>query len=566
MEQVKLFKCSTCQETFTRKDSLKRHQLNCGEKRTKHSCVCGKSYTRKFNLKTHQGSCQQYMAVNQQQQPLEIEAAGPAQLLEFNVVEPPQPLVPEPLVPELLESENIEDVAAAAPNVNNTGDVGKPDYSAFFDDSFEDYLVDYSSQPEQNEPDVIAVEEMERPVERDVAADDRGDDADDWSCEYCNKIIDSKDKLKHLQSEYHKENALKKESDDTYMVDSCFGDKVVIYRIVNLEKEDLTVKIFLSNKKATIMKLIKKYTDLHKAINYQIEITTTFVKPDLEGGTIEAKFYINHKYAALNCSTANRNDLFDKAIEEIFEQLCRNTEEIVTKGSNWTLKQIHHLDLHINKKASLIGGAFIDLPASIKAKKACINPKNRDQQCFKRCILAFFLREMLKAAIERKVSQLQGNRSAINNEYSKLWQRLVNMSQNDQRLVESSFSLSFDQINYPTRLEDLHTFVDLNPDINLKVFGISAEDEKTIVGPLFATHRYAQYDINLLYLSNDHGQNHFCWIKDLSRLAARQRKAHRNRQYYCQMCLLAFNSESQLKTHVETGCLSKFSFYYFFIF
>lgn len=535
MNQTKHYKCSTCDKEFTRADNLKRHQLNCGDEKVSYPCSCGKKLTRQYNLKLHQRFCRQQKSAEAL---ITHDTPNTHDKINIETVNPANQ--------QTVEAENTE--ATTSNIANNSSVTDGPDHSSEFNNSFEEYAEAYTSDVERDENDMI--------MEKIEAAEE-----DDWACEFCNKIINVRDKLRHLQSEYHKEKALIKETDDTYKIDSCFGDKVVIYRITNNDMESLTVQTFLFRKKPVIMNLLRKYAELHKAINYQLEITTTFVKPDLEGGTIEAKFYINHKYATVYVSTAtNQNEVFGKEIDNIFDQLCHNTEEIVTKGSNWALSQIHHIDLHINKKVSLTGGAFIDLPTSIKAKKACINPKNHDQQCFKWCILAYFLNELLKTSVQQEIRELGNNPAAIHAFHEKLRRRLITMSQADQILVQNSFNLTFDHLTYPTKLDDLQIFADLNPDINLNVFGISAEDEKRIVGPLFATYRDAQYDINLLYLSNEEEQSHFCWIKDLSRFAARERKSHRNRQYYCQVCLLAFNSEDKLKSHKEHTCLSKLLF------
>ena len=524
------YNCSDCDKVFTDKWSMTRHRLNCKEKSVRFSCVCGKTFSRKDSLNRHKRVCKHASSnrevnqVNNQggnqklaQHDKQDTNNNTANKLEENET----PIV---VVPEIQDADMI------------TQDV--------FNDSFEEYLtpqfMDY--------------------VDNHITADN-------WYCSFCKLIVSAKDKLKHFRSNEHKGKAQIKQDDDddTYLVSSCFDDKIVVYRITNKDETNLSLSTFLMEKKTNIINLLKSYVKIHSMISYQIEVTTTFTKPDLEGGTVEGKFYINHSYAKLSVSDLRNESIQTGKIEEIFQQLCRNSEEIVMKGSNWTLSKIHHLDLHINKKESLIGGALIELPPSIAAKKACLNPQNRDNQCFKWCVLAFFLNEILKGDVKQMIDQVKQDptlsdglkSSRIIVEYHKLSRRLSNISAQDEAMVNSTFDVSFENVEFPTKLEDLDNFAANNPDINLNVFGISAEDEKTIVGPLYSSERDARFDICLLFLTKG-TESHYCLIKDLSRLAARQRKNRRVRQFYCQVCLLAFNSEEQLKAHKEAGCLGKF--------
>ena len=54
--------------------------------------------------------------------------------------------------------------------------------------------------------------------------------------------------------------------------------------------------------------------------------------------------------------------------------------------------------------------------------------------------------------------------------------------------------------------------------------------------------------INLLLISNDE-TNHYCWIKNMSRLIEYNKNEHAC--FYCDNCLNSFNSEKSLETHME---------------
>lgn len=499
-------KCPNCEKTFTKKYSVKRHLANCGSNASKIQCPnCAKKFTQKDNMRIHLKRCQ---IKNQAVENLQEQSTT---TLEDN------------------SNVNMQPTTSSTENFNE-----------FFNDDFEECLTP-----------------------RFLEFCDKYAVKDYWFCGYCDESVAPRDKLKHLLSSKHKDNALIKYQEDTYLVANCFGDKILIYRLINEEEANLSIERFLSKKKDMIIQILKKYVQLHTNINFQMEVTTTFTKPGVEGDSIQAPFYISNKYSTLNVSDVEKK--LTEKIDEIFQQLSRNSEEIVTRGSNWTLSKIHHMDLHINKKESLLGGTFIKLPRFIQNKTACINPVKQNEQCFKWSVLAYFLYEILKEDFQRKISKIKLNhvltsacrRSKIQNEYKKLRKRLSNISSADEDLVNNKYHVSFDHVDFPTMLENLDDFILLNPEINLNVFGICAENNKKIVGPLYTSRREATHNINLLLLTNNKEQSHFCFIRDLSRLAARQKKKHANRQHYCNICLLAFNSEEKLQSHKENGCLGK---------
>ncbi|GFX69609.1 uncharacterized protein TNCV_1769781 [Trichonephila clavipes] len=74
---------------------------------------------------------------------------------------------------------------------------------------------------------------------------------------------------------------------------------------------------------------------------------------------------------------------------EVVDKLKREMEEFEARGSGWRLIELKYLELRINKYNPLRGSSYIDLPKTIKAKKAAINVKNLDDnKCFMWAILS----------------------------------------------------------------------------------------------------------------------------------------------------------------------------------
>ena len=75
----------------------------------------------------------------------------------------------------------------------------------------------------------------------------------------------------------------------------------------------------------------------------------------------------------------------DEIIEEIFRFLLQRHQERLEesmKGSEFIFDSVHLLDYHLQKTSlKRIGSLYIDSPEWLK-KKAIINPKNNDNNCF----------------------------------------------------------------------------------------------------------------------------------------------------------------------------------------
>ena len=102
-------------------------------------------------------------------------------------------------------------------------------------------------------------------------------------------------------------------------------------------------------------------------------------KTDLKTGEIieiDADF---HSEIEKNLAETDENKLLDKMIARIAEVLANFQQS----GSNWVFQRVNQLEIHFANWKPIIGSTFIPLPAKIKNKKAVINLKNEDNQCFK---------------------------------------------------------------------------------------------------------------------------------------------------------------------------------------
>ena len=190
------------------------------------------------------------------------------------------------------------------------------------------------------------------------------------------------------------------------------------------------------------------------------------------------------------------------------------------------------------------GSSYIELPSEIKNKKACVNVQNNNQECFKFSILAALHYDEIKDNLKRPSN------------YTK-WL-------ND---------LNFEGIDFPVDLKDIDKFEYQNP-YRINVLGYENKE----IYPLRISNKSTnELIINLLLINDDRirhkneeiknsdeklsetlrGQsqdkinNHYVWIKDLSKLLSKQISNHNGKRFICIRCFNCFRLESAFKKHEE---------------
>ena len=88
----------------------------------------------------------------------------------------------------------------------------------------------------------------------------------------------------------------------------------------------------------------------------------------------------------------------------MYNKLLKEETEFLTKGSGWSLKSIDGLQLRINLVNPLAGSTYIKLPYNLECKRALINVKNTDSECFKYAILTKFNNCINKYKFNKKFS------------------------------------------------------------------------------------------------------------------------------------------------------------------
>ena len=88
------------------------------------------------------------------------------------------------------------------------------------------------------------------------------------------------------------------------------------------------------------------------------------------------------------------------------ETVLESLAKFQRQGSNWRFLFVLRLDLHTVKYVPLGGSSYIPIPKFLAAKKAIINLKNEDDECF-------------KWAITRALNPVEKNSERIDNHFEK---------------------------------------------------------------------------------------------------------------------------------------------------
>ena len=198
----------------------------------------------------------------------------------------------------------------------------------------------------------------------------------------------------------------------------------------------------------------------------------------IEGGAEEVftDYHFNTKNSIVDDAT-DLMDFFSVSVERLIELI----ESLQGKGSGWIFNEVLHFDILINVYKPLAGSSYIPLPKFLAKKKAIINPKNTDQECFK------------WAVVEGVFPQKRDR------------DRITKTSKENAKLF------NWKGIKFPVKPSQINLFEKNNSGLVINVLGYSKSDDiypirisKKAVNPLTPNEqRRSLTVINLMLLSNE---------------------------------------------------------------
>ena len=281
------------------------------------------------------------------------------------------------------------------------------------------------------------------------------------------------------------------------------------YVIDGVEKTDAPT--FLDIVKPEVVKFMSK----HRQIKMNLVLVCEMERHSMEHetGVIEKIPFVSRTEIVLEGTDVA--ELFIQMVDRILESFAN----FQMKGSNWRLKSVIRLEINTGTYKPLKGKSYIPLPKELAAKKAIINIKNEDDECFKWCVTRA-LNPIVKHS-ERITEQLK----------------------------EHAKSLNWDGIKFPVAVdENVISKFERNNNLNINIFGYDSKEMD--IFPLIISKNKSEKAIDLLLISNGKTK-HYCLIKNFNKLASGRTETSHNKMYYCKRCLTGYRTVEGLQKHNE---------------
>ena len=115
-----------------------------------------------------------------------------------------------------------------------------------------------------------------------------------------------------------------------------------------------------------------------------------------------------------------------------------------------------------------------------------------------------------------------------------------------KNLKEYENDLNFKGLDFPIRVKDIQKFENQNPDLpGINVFSVNDNNK---IYPLILNEKECQKTIDLFLFSKDENQ-HYCLIKNFSRLTRSQITSNNRKIHICKKCLSHFTKKYLFKKH-----------------
>ena len=239
-------------------------------------------------------------------------------------------------------------------------------------------------------------------------------------------------------------------------------------------------KLYLIDVTRTTTRLIKSNLNQGTKVKAALHCEMIRVDPDTKEDVTTTCYFSS------NLKTITRKDTIDEEYRVMCNEILENVANFQRRGSGWIFRKVLNMYVHLNKYEPLSGSSYISLPKVLQSKKAIINITNQeDNKCF-------------KWAVTSAIYPVEKNSTRV------------------AKYVQNSEKFNWDGINFPVSFKDIDTFEKQNPSISINVFSYEQE-----VYPLRITEKGNDKTVNLLLVSEGNNQ-HYCWIKNMSRLLTSQ--------------------------------------------
>ena len=196
-----------------------------------------------------------------------------------------------------------------------------------------------------------------------------------------NKIAELNKKIRRAKNKKNKERLIAKRNSlrlgpKELEGAGAFGGAYRRYRIDGIEGMDVDT-YFAKTRKFLIDLLNKKTTN--RAVRSQATIWIRFTRDGVE--------MVNLAFNSRMMTVYNLNDK-NEIVTAMIEHMAQQIENPALRNSKFVFDRVLYMDMDFHRLNLTRGSSYIPLPDWLVKKKAIINPRNSDMECFKWAVIA----------------------------------------------------------------------------------------------------------------------------------------------------------------------------------
>ena len=266
----------------------------------------------------------------------------------------------------------------------------------------------------------------------------------------------------------------------------------------------MDVNTYFSKTRKFLIDLLSKETR-NGGMQSQTTIWIRFVKDGVE----QVELAFNSRILAVY----NLSDI-DEIVSEMITHMAQQIENPALKDSKLEFDEVIHMNIDFHRLNLTRGSSYIPLPDWLAKKKAIINLKNSDMECFKWAVIA-----------------------------ASRWEEIDNNAERISKLRRYEDDFDWDGIKFPASTRDIKRFESRN-EITRNI--LAFENKK-----VYICRKGKEYNrVANLMLITDHNNKHYVVIKSLRRLLSRQNSKHKESQHFCINYLQGFAEQKSRDEHL----------------
>ena len=304
------------------------------------------------------------------------------------------------------------------------------------------------------------------------------------------KIAEISKKIRRVKKKKYKEalitkrEALKAElnwNPGPRLLEGAFGRAYRKYRIDGDPRMDPDT--FFNRIRRSLIELLKRESRIG-AVRAQ---TTTWIRFQKDDELVDLAF--NSRMM----NVYNLSDI-DEIVDEMINQMKEQIENPALLNSRFVFDEVLFTNVNFHQLNLTRGSSYLPLPDWLVKKKAIINPKNEDKECFKWAVIA-----------------------------ASRWEEINNNPERISKLKRFEKDFDWSEIGFPVSIKDISKF-EFRNQISINLLAIEGKQ-------IYICRKGGNQEriINLMIIS-ENNRKHYVTIKSLSRLLSSENTNHKGQE------------------------------------